>query len=114
LKSYHEPQEVAGLIAHKTEPYILIDVRNPDEYGRGHIPTAINIPVADLAARLPTPDRGALIIVYCASGMRSSAAAGILEKLGFTRVVDFGPVSRWTEDLVMGDEPSSAADPGGR
>jgi phage shock protein E len=104
-KPYDDPQSLAGLVAQKSEPYILVDVRTAAEYGQGHIPTAINIPVTELEGRLPTADRSALIIVYCASGKRSATAAQILTGLGYTRVVNFGAVSRWTGSLVRGDTP---------
>ncbi len=101
--AYREPEALAKLVAEKTEPYILVDVRTPDEYTAGHIPTAVNIPVSTIAKQLPTEDRGALIIVYCASGRRSSTAKATLDELGFTRVVNFGSVSRWEGDLATGD-----------
>jgi phage shock protein E len=94
-KSYREPDALARLIAEKAEPYILVDVRTPEEYAGGHIPTAVNIPVSTIAKNLPTEDRSALVIVYCASGRRSASARAALEALGFTRVVDFGGISRW-------------------
>lgn len=104
-KPYTDPDALAGLIAQKSEPYILVDVRTPPEYSSGHIPTAINIPVNTLADRLPTADTSALIIVYCASGGRSATAAKTLLDLGYTRVVNFGGVSQWKGTLVTGDMP---------
>ncbi len=103
--AYGEPAALAKLVVEKTEPYILVDVRTPEEYSAGHIPTAVNIPVSTIAKQLPTEDRKALIIVYCASGRRSSTAKATLDSLGFTRVVNFGPVSRWEGDLAIGDSP---------
>ena len=55
--------------------YLLVDVRQPDEYAREHIPGAVLIPLGELPARqneLP-PDRD--ILFYCRSGMRSRSAA---------------------------------------
>ena len=98
--SYAEPEALARLIAEKSEPYILVDVRTPAEYDSGHIPTAVNIPVTEIAEKPPTADTKALIIVYCRSGARSAAAAKTLTDLGYTRVVDFGGVSRWKGGLV--------------
>lgn len=95
---YKDPARLAELVAQI--PYILVDVRTPEEYAGGYIPTAVNIPVTDIAAAPPTRDKGALIIVYCASGRRSALAAKTLTDMGYTRVVDFGGVSRWTGPLV--------------
>lgn len=55
--------------------YLLVDVRQPDEYARGHIPGSILIPLGEIQGRineLPT-DRD--VVVYCRSGKRSRAAA---------------------------------------
>jgi rhodanese-related sulfurtransferase len=109
--SYAEPEALARLVAEKTEPYMLVDVRTPEEYAAGHIPTAINIPNTEIGRTPPAADKTALLIVYCASGRRSAAAAKVLTDLGYTRVVDFGGVSRWKGTLVKGDRPE--ADAGG-
>jgi rhodanese-related sulfurtransferase len=102
-RNYSDPNSLGRLIADRTEPYILVDVRTVAEFDRGHIPTAINIPVTEISEKPPTPDRNALIIVYCASGMRSATATRRLQDLGFTHVVDFGGISRWKGHLVAGD-----------
>jgi rhodanese-related sulfurtransferase len=108
-KSYKDPDQLAALIAGADRPYILVDVRTPEEYASGHIPTAVNIPVTEIGNKPPTDDKAALIIVYCRSGARSAAAAGTLTDLGYTRVVDFGSVSRWKGTLVEGDMPVDPA-----
>jgi phage shock protein E len=99
-KQYSDPDALSRLITDRAEPYILVDVRTSGEYASGHIPTAINVPVSIIASKLPTVDRSALLIVYCGSGRRSAAAKSTLVDLGFTRVVDFGGISRWRGELV--------------
>jgi len=74
----------------------LVDVRSPGEFAGGHIAGAINIPVDQLPARIaeigpPTTP----VVLYCASGMRSARAAGVLKSSGFAKVADLGPMSRW-------------------
>ena len=103
---YTDPAKLAELIAGKGVPYILVDVRTPAEYASGHIPTAVNIPNTEIAARPPTDDISALIVVYCRSGARSGAAQQALQNLGYRRVVDFGSASKWRESLVEGDRPT--------
>jgi rhodanese-related sulfurtransferase len=46
---------------------VILDVLSPEAYANGHIPGAINIPVAEIRRRAPTelPDRAQKIIVYC-------------------------------------------------
>lgn len=43
----------------------LIDVRPPDEFSAGHIPSAVNIPLAELTRRLPGLARDRQIVAYC-------------------------------------------------
>jgi len=74
----------------------LVDVRSPEEYARGHLPGAVNIPVQELDRRLA--DAGPVdheLIVYCRSGHRSSRAAQILREHGFTKVHNLGPMTAW-------------------
>jgi phage shock protein E len=104
-KPYSDPDGLAELVSGKGEKYILVDVRTPEEYASGHIPTAVNIPVDVIGGQPPSRDRSALIVVYCARGGRASAAAKTLSGLGFTRVVNFGGIFRWKGKLVMGDKP---------
>jgi rhodanese-related sulfurtransferase len=76
----------------------ILDVRNPDEFKSGHLKNATLIPVSNLAARIQELDsyKEKQILVYCHSGMRSSAACGILTKNGFTKVVNLsGGISSW-------------------
>jgi rhodanese-related sulfurtransferase len=100
------PEGLAHLVSSKSEPYVLVDVRTAEEYASGHIPSAINVPVATLEQNLPTEDRGALIIVYCQSGGRSRAGKAALVRLGFTRVVDFGSILKWKGVLITGTNPT--------
>jgi rhodanese-related sulfurtransferase len=106
---YTDPGRLAELIRHQGEagatPYILVDVRTPEEYVGGHVEGALNIPHTVIGDTPPTTDRGALIIVYCRSGARSDAAKQTLDALGYSNVVNFGSLGRWTGELVMGDQP---------
>lgn len=45
----------------------LVDVLSPESYGTAHIDGAINLPVAEIAARAADvlPDRAATLVVYC-------------------------------------------------
>ena len=59
----------------KESDYLIVDVRQPEEYVKGHVPGAKLIPVMDLVASLSElpPDKD--LIFYCHSGGRSAAAA---------------------------------------
>lgn len=74
----------------------LIDVRSRAEFAGGHIEGAINVPVQDLERRVnELGPKDAVYVVYCASGMRSARAKGILRASGRTNVHDLGAMSRW-------------------
>jgi phage shock protein E len=104
-RDYKDPRQLSALLSERLEPYFLVDVRTAQEYREGHIPTAINIPYDLIAASPPTRNTTALIVVYCASGGRSSKAAKALEGLGYLRVVDFGAIRRWVGPLRYSADP---------
>lgn len=78
---------------------IVIDVRTGEEYASGYIDGAINIPVENISS-IDYP-KDTTIILYCASGMRSSNAAQTLVDLGYTNVYNLdGGLINWGLDLV--------------
>ena len=62
---------------------VLLDVRTPFEYNRGHEPGFINIQVDELRERLDEVERGKPVYVMCHSGLRSYIACRILTQHGF-------------------------------
>jgi rhodanese-related sulfurtransferase len=67
----------------------VVDVRETVEWRRGHIPGALHIPVHAIGRRGPAElDAGRAVVLMCASGHRSTLAAGTLTKLGFAEVYD--------------------------
>jgi hydroxyacylglutathione hydrolase len=78
----------------------IIDVRRPAEYAGGHAPRAITAPLAQLRESLPNlnlrPDRQTAII--CAGGYRSSAGTSILQRTGFTDLLNVtGGTKAWID-----------------
>jgi rhodanese-related sulfurtransferase len=81
-------ESVAGLV--------LVDVRNPSEVALGTLPGARTISLPALLDRLGELDPSAPTVVYCAGGYRSSIAASLLRRQGFTDVSDLlGGHSAW-------------------
>jgi sulfur-carrier protein adenylyltransferase/sulfurtransferase len=80
------------------EPPLLVDVREQDEWGEGHLPAAIHVPRGNLESRIEraAPDRARPIILYCQSGNRSAFAAKTLEELGYENVASLaGGFTDW-------------------
>jgi len=72
--------------------YMILDVREPDEFAAGHVPGAINVPRGFLEVRADLDhykrderlgDRGLKLICYCGGGHRSALAADTLRQMGF-------------------------------
>lgn len=68
----------------------LVDVRTPGEFSMGHVKGSVNIPLDVIASKTAQLKNKKNIVVFCQSGGRSSAAKSILEKNGFTNVVNGG------------------------
>lgn len=87
------PEEVKTLVA---EGYVYVDVRTEAEFGAGHPPGALNVPVT--VAGVPNPEfvsvleralgKDAKIVVGCKAGPRSRRAAELLNQAGFSNVVE--------------------------
>jgi rhodanese-related sulfurtransferase len=78
----------------------LIDVREEDEWGRGHLPRARHLCKGILERDVETaiPDLGAEIVLYCGGGYRSALAADALQRMGYSRVASMaGGWREWTE-----------------
>lgn len=67
---------------------LLIDVRRKDEYEKGNIPGANNMPVDELRYRLDEIPRNKRIYIYCEAGLRGYLAQRILRQNGYNEVVN--------------------------
>jgi rhodanese-related sulfurtransferase len=71
----------------------IVDVREPNEYNKGHIPQAVNIPRGVIEIQIwaltgypEKMDTGIKLYLYCGSGIRCMLATKSLQDLGFTHV----------------------------
>ena len=77
---------------------IIIDVRENDEYNEGHIANAINIPLSEIDSM--NYNKETTIILYCATGIRSTEAAKKLISLGYTSIYNLdGGLLNWGFEL---------------
>ena len=86
----------------ESDSFVLLDVREENEFKEGHIRGATLIPVGQIAQLAPEllQDKEALILVYCRSGRRSVEASQQLVDLGYTQVVEFGGILDWPYEVV--------------
>jgi hydroxyacylglutathione hydrolase len=73
----------------------VVDVRERSEYDGGHVPGAQHIPYEQLEQRIGEVPRDQPVVVYCASGARSSLATGIFERHGITAANLRGGFNAW-------------------
>ena len=75
---------------------LVIDVRSPGEFNSGHLAKAINIPVDEIETALPerVKDKDQVLLLHCASGMRSGVARGKLNGMGYANAFNLGSYGR--------------------
>jgi len=76
-----EPAELAARLGTTDEPFV-VDVRERVEFAAWSIPSAVNIPLGELAERASEVPTDREVVTVCATGSRSSAAAEILSRTG--------------------------------
>ena len=93
-----DPNESESLLSNG---WILLDVREPNEYIEGLIPESVLIPRGSLEAQVEAliPDRNQPIVAMCAGGVRSAFAAVTLMELGYSEVVSMdGGFNLWKQE----------------
>jgi adenylyltransferase/sulfurtransferase len=82
------------------EALVLIDVRQPWEHELVALPQSQLIPLDELAERADEIAPGRAIVAYCHHGVRSLAAAHILERAGHAGVASLaGGIERWAREI---------------
>lgn len=116
VKSFDEEKAKKFMAENEEGAYTLLDVRQPKEYEKDHIPGAKLIPLPVLHDKVNELDKEKPVIVYCAIGGRSRVAAQLLSGLGLKKVYNLkGGIKAWRGvkaagpqelnlDLLTGDE----------
>ena len=91
-------------LAHLKNGALVIDVRSRGEFSSGHLPKAINIPLDEIETALPprVKDKNQVLLLHCASGLRSGVAQGKLRGLGYANVFNLGSYHRAERVLQAG------------
>lgn len=93
-----------------------VDLRSAEDYAKGHIVGAVNIPFAQLGDHLDVLPTNKQVIMQCYSGQTSAQAAALAQMLGFNAVsfrggMNFGwaPLELGEDTLEMDENPLPAA-----
>jgi sulfur-carrier protein adenylyltransferase/sulfurtransferase len=85
---------------HGDDPPFLLDVREPNEWEIGRLPSAVRISVNELPQRMNELDSSRDMVVYCRSGARSGRAVELLRGAGFRKVKNMtGGILRWSDEV---------------
>ena len=91
------------------ESVTVIDVREEEEWRRGHLPGAQHLckGILERDIEQAVPDKTTRLVLYCGGGFRSALAADNLQKMGYTRVESMdGGWRAWTAaGLPVSHEP---------
>ena len=82
------------------EDALVLDVRGADEYAKGHILNARNIPLDQIESRLKEIEKNKRkpVIVHCERGSRAGKAEALLKRQGFEKVYALaGGVEAWQQ-----------------
>ena len=93
------------------EKYLVIDVRSAEDYAKGHIKFALNMPLDTFKDEVSKIEdwKDKDVVLYCNSGKMSGEAAEILVNDGFTKVYNAEGVKKHSYELttygnIRGDE----------
>lgn len=107
-------QAVTTVEAHDlmtSDRVVVLDVRTQQEYDASHIVNARLLPhdaIDAESAAAAAPDKDALVLVYCRTGVRSAEASAKLAELGYTQVRDFGGIESWPYATVDAEDGEGA------
>jgi rhodanese-related sulfurtransferase len=94
------------------EKLTLVDVREDNEWARGHLPGAVHLGkgIIERDIEQAFPDKDAPLVVYCGGGFRSALVADNLQKMGYTNVISMdGGWRGWTEAGYPVEKPGEDA-----
>jgi adenylyltransferase/sulfurtransferase len=98
--------ELKALMDHQQQDFILLDVRNPNEYDIARIPGSVLVPLPDIEAghgidkvkELLDGHEG-ILIAHCKMGGRSSKALSLLKEVGIEGINVKGGIAAWSEEV---------------
>jgi rhodanese-related sulfurtransferase len=89
------PVALKALMATQAK-FVLVDVRQPEEFAAGHIDGAVAMPLDTVPAAYKNLPKGVKLVVYCRSGHRSAKAVSFLVSHGYENAVSLdGGITAW-------------------
>lgn len=96
--------ELKELIDSGAKDFVLLDVRNPNEYQIAQIPGSVLVPLPDIehgegVAKVKELLNGHRLIAHCKMGGRSAKALGILKEAGIEGINIKGGITAWSQEV---------------
>lgn len=79
---------------------IIVDVREQEEFLKGHIPMAVNVPLDDIKAGQFSLPKSRYLLLYCTYGGGSTMASRILSQEGYKVINTIGGLVQYTGALT--------------
>ncbi|MCB6184928.1 rhodanese-like domain-containing protein [Leeia sp. TBRC 13508] len=103
----------ANQLMNQSKP-IVIDVREPDEYMQGHLPSALHIPRGLLEFKLASApildNREQAFLLYCKTGGRAALATKTMLEMGYQHVISIsGGWEAWQAAALPTETPKPLA-----
>jgi adenylyltransferase/sulfurtransferase len=84
----------------RKEDFVLVDVRNPDEFEICVIDGSVKLPLPELPQRFQELPKDKLVVLHCKSGGRSGRALKFLQSQGYSKVKNVaGGINAWAERI---------------
>ena len=98
-------EELTELLQFRKEDYIIIDVREREEYAEAHIPGVPLIPMNTIPTLIEQLDKKSTYLFICQGGGRSQAVCEFMKENGFPHVRNYaGGMMTWTGETKEGLE----------
>jgi adenylyltransferase/sulfurtransferase len=97
-------QELKQLLDGDAKDFVLLDVRNPNEYEIAKLPGSVLIPLSEIengqgVEKVKQVLNGSRLIAHCKFGSRSAKALGILKDAGIDGTNVKGGISAWSKEV---------------
>lgn len=97
-------QQLKELLDSGAKDFVLLDVRNPNEYQIAKIPGSVLVPLPDIengngVEKVKELTNGHRLIVHCKLGGRSAKAVGILKDAGIEGINVKGGIAAWSKEI---------------